>query len=107
MNIIIESVCDSYEPCPEMAKDPAKTLNHKWEFSERPWQRLHIDYAGPFLDYLWLIIVDAHSKWPIVIPTKDTSAEKTSEVLLDAFATHCFCEQIFSDNGSQFTSEIL
>ena len=52
-----------------------------------------------------IIIVDAHSKWPIVIPTKDTSAEKTSEMLLDTFATHGFCEQFVSDNGSQFTSE--
>ena len=103
----IESVSDSCKPCAEMAKDPAKTSHHKWEFPERPWQRLHIDYAGPFLDYMWLIIVDAHSKWPIVIPTKDTSAEKTSEMLLDTFATHGFCEQIVSDNGSQFTSEIF
>ena len=66
----IESVSDSCKPCAEMAKDPAKSSHHRWEFPERPWQRLHIDYAGPFLDYMWLIIVDAHSKWPIVIPTK-------------------------------------
>ena len=103
----IECVSDSCKPCAEMAKDPAKTSHHKWEFPERPWQHLHIDYAGPFLDYMWLIIVDAHSIWPIVIPTKDTSAEKTSEMLLDLFATHGFCEQIVSDNGSQFTSEIF
>ena len=89
----IERVSDSCKPCAEMAKYPAKTSHHKWEFPERPWQRLHIDYAGPFLDYMWLIIVDAYSKWPIVIPTKETSA-------LDTFATHGFCEQIVSDNGS-------
>ena len=56
---------------------------------------------------MWLIIVDAHSKWPTVIPTKDTSAENTAEILLDTFATHGLCEQIVSDNGSQFTSEIF
>jgi len=38
-----------------------------------------------------------------VIPTKNTSAENTTEMLLDTFATHGFCEQIVSDNGSQFT----
>ena len=101
----IESVSDSCKPCAEMAKDPAKSSHHRWEFPERPWQHLHIDYAGPFLDYMWLIIVDAHSKWPIVIPTKDTTAENTIEMLLDTFATHGLCEQIVSDNGSQFTSE--
>ena len=83
-----------------MAKDSAKMSHHKWEFPERPWQHLHIDYAGPFLDYMWFIIVDAHSKWPTVIPTKDTSAENTTKILLDTFATHGLCEQIVSDNGS-------
>ena len=62
----IESISDSCKPCAEMAKDPAKMSHHKWEFPERPWQRLHIDYAGPFLDYMWFILVDAHSKWPTV-----------------------------------------
>jgi len=85
-----------------MAKDPAKTSHHKWEFPERPWQCLRIDYASPFLDHMWFNIV---SKWPIVIPTKNTSAENTTEMLLDTFAIHRFCEQVVSDNGSQFTSE--
>jgi len=52
-------------------------------------------------------MVDAHSKWPIVIPTKDTSAENTVEMMLDTFATHGLCKQIVSDNGSQFMSEVF
>ena len=103
----IENMSDICKTCAEMAKDPAKTSHHKWEFPERPWQRLHIDFAGPFLNYMWFIMVDAHSKWPIVIPTKDTSAENTVEMMLDTFATHGLCEQIVSDNGSQFTSEVF
>ena len=75
--------------------------------SRRPWQRLHIDYVGLFLDYMWFIIVDAHFKWPTMIPTKDTNVENTIEMLLDTFATHGLCEQIVSDNGSQFNSEIF
>ena len=34
----------------------------------RPWQRVHIDFAGPFRNKNFLIVVDAHSKWPEVIP---------------------------------------
>ena len=33
--------------------------------------------------------------------------KKTSEMLLDTFATHGFCELIVSGNESQFTSEIF
>ena len=42
---------------------------------------------------MWLIIVDAHLKWPIVIPTKDTTGDNTTEMLLDTFATHGLCEK--------------
>ena len=49
-----ESVSDSCKPCAGMAKDPAKSSQHKWEFPGRPWQHLCINYAGPFLDHMWL-----------------------------------------------------
>ena len=29
---------------------------------ERPWQQIHIDFAGPFLSKMFLIVVDAFSK---------------------------------------------
>ena len=58
-----ECVSDNCKPCVEMAKDPAKTSRYQWEFLERPWQCLHINYTGPFLEFImWLIIVDAHKK---------------------------------------------
>ena len=34
-----------------------------WNWPTRPWSRLHIDYLGPFLGHMWLLIIDAHSKW--------------------------------------------
>ena len=50
---------------------------------------------------MWFIIIDAHSKWPIVIPSKKASTEATVEMMLDVFITHGLCEQIISDNGPQ------
>ena len=47
---------------------------------------------------MWFIIIDVHSKWPIVIPSKKASTE---EMMLDVFITHGLCEQIISDNGPQ------
>ena len=49
-----------------------KVLLHPWQYPQRPQQRLHVDYAGPILDLMY-----AHSKWPIVVPTKHTSIEAT------------------------------
>jgi hypothetical protein len=54
---------------------------------------------------MWLIVVDAMSKWPEAIPMSSTSAEATARALSRVFATHGFPKAIVSDNGPQFTSE--
>ena len=98
----IEETSNNCKECSELSRDPAKVLLHQWQYPQRPWQHLHTDYAGPFLDIMWFIIIDAPSKWPIVIPTKKASTEATVEMMLDVFTTHGLCEQIISDNGPQF-----
>ena len=50
---------------------------HPWEFPDRPWQRLHLDFAGPFKNFMWLIVVDTHSNWPEVLNFKLDQAEKS------------------------------
>ena len=45
-------------------------------------QRDHgIDFAGPFLGTMFLIVVDAYSKWTEVVPMTTTSTTKTVEEL--------------------------
>lgn len=51
---------------------------------------------------MWLIVVDAKSKWPEVISMNTTTAERTIEKLKDIFAIHGLPEQIVVDNGPQF-----
>ena len=77
---------------------------HPWEWPTKPWARLHIDHAGPFHGKLFLIIVDAHSKWIDVQIVNSTSAESTISKLRPIFATHGLPEQVVSDNGSGFAS---
>ena len=82
-----------------------KTPLHPLQFPKRPWQRLHVDFAGPFQGYVWLITVDAYSKWPEVIPMKVTTATRTIEELRTIFVRWGLSEQIVTDNGPQFISE--
>jgi len=37
---------------------------HQWDLTAETWQRLHIDFAVPYRDKMWLLIIDAYSKWP-------------------------------------------
>ena len=34
-----------------------------WSWPTRPWARLHLDYVGPVQGKMYLILIDAHSKW--------------------------------------------
>jgi len=92
------------EGCAFQQNNPAPCKTHPWETPSTPWQRLHIDFAGPFRGHTFLIVVDSFSKWPEVIPMTSTTAYNTVRVLLSLFATHGIPEHIGSDNGPQFVS---
>ena len=90
--------------CQSVRSTPPVAPLHPWIWPSKPWQRLHVDFAGPFFDRMFFIVIDAHSKWPEVIPMTSTTAGCTIWELRKLFAAHGLPEQIVSDNGSQFTS---
>ncbi|XP_060782844.1 uncharacterized protein K02A2.6 [Neoarius graeffei] len=91
--------------CQQTQKQPPPAPVHSWEWPTAPWQRIHVDYAGPFLDCMFLVVVDAYSKWPEVFIVKNATTTKTVEVLHTLFVRTGLPERLVSDNGSQFTSE--
>ena len=90
--------------CQEDRPNPPKAPLHPWDWPVRPWARLHIDHAGPFMGKLYLIVVDAYSRWIDVCIVHSTSAEATIQQLRSLFAVHGVPEQLVSDNGTGFTS---
>ncbi|XP_061504929.1 uncharacterized protein K02A2.6-like [Anopheles gambiae] len=97
----------SCEKCQTAAKTPAHSPHVPWPKSSSPWQRVHIDYAGPVEGDYFLIIVDAYSKWPEVIKTSSTTASATIAILRGIFARFGIPVTLVSDNGTQFTSGIF
>ena len=59
----IEKVSKSCEACHQAKQGPAKAPLNPWPWPSRPWQRVHLDFAGPFLGKSFLLEVDTHSKW--------------------------------------------
>ena len=54
---------------------------------------------------MFLVLVDAHSKWLEVVPVSAATSTATIEKLRAIFATHGLPERIVTDNGTVFTSE--
>ena len=105
MNTQLEGMVRSCEKCQHTRPLPAKAPLHIWPWPERPWLHINIDYAGPFLNKMFLVIVDAHPKWLEVLPVSNATTTVTIEQLLNVFTTHGLPYTIVSDNGSVFTSD--
>ena len=101
----IETYVRNCEQCALHQNNPKPISLHPWEYARYPWQRLHIDFAGPFLGSSYLIVVDAYSKWPEVVPMHTTTSQNTVKSLMTLFSTHGLPERIVTDNGPQFCSE--
>ena len=99
----IETLVKSCLTCQAVKSAPASALLHSWVWPKAPWRRIHIDFAGPFLGKMFLIIVDTHSKWPEVIVMPSTTSQTTIETLQTLFSRYDLPEQVVSDNGPQFT----
>ena len=68
-----------------------------------PWEHLSLDYYGPLKNgkYL-LVIVDDHSRYPLVKLVSSTSFKALKPVLDDTLATFGIPKQMRSDNGPPF-----
>ncbi|XP_018402050.1 PREDICTED: uncharacterized protein K02A2.6-like [Cyphomyrmex costatus] len=101
----IEEFVRNCRNCALAAKSPIKVPLSSWSLPEKPWQRVHIDFAGPLNGEYYFVLVDAFSKWPEIVPTQTITAQRTIDILQEIFARFGVPESLVSDNGTQFTSE--
>lgn len=90
--------------CQENRINEAEVPLYSWNIPDGPWERVHVDFAGPFQGKQWFILVDAFSKWVEVIPMKKITSERLINKLRELFARYGVPKQLVSDNGPSFTS---
>ena len=62
MDADIEKCVKLCSTCAQHSKQPAKAPLHNWDWPIGPWKRIHIDFAEPFMNKMFLIAIDSHSK---------------------------------------------
>lgn len=83
---------------------------HSIEKVEEPFHTVHIDHLGPFVRskhknaYL-LLIVDAFTKFVIIVPVKSTKSVHSIRAIKNYFHTFSVPKRIISDRGTSFTSK--
>ncbi|MFG1588194.1 DDE-type integrase/transposase/recombinase [Staphylococcus aureus] len=83
---------------------PVKNELAPWPEPSGPWERIHIDFAGPMEGWMFLIVVDAYSRWPEVVQVRSATTSSTLIELNRMFARYGNPKTLVSDNGTQFTS---
>lgn len=101
----IAETVKSCSACQGTKNQPQKAPLHPWAWATAPWERVHVDFAGPFLGKMFLVATDSHSKWPEVVIMSSTTSSKTIVVLRELFSCNGIPRHLISDNGPQFISE--
>ena len=106
INDEIEEATKACKACQDSRNLPAKSKPHPWKPAKKPWERIHADFCGPVNGDMYLIVVDAYSKWIEAINMKSsTTSPSTIRELRKLFATHGLPVMFCSDNGPQLKSE--
>lgn len=98
----IERISANCENCKSFQTAPNKAPFHPWLPAMQPWERIHVDYAGPYEGKMLLVVVDAFSKYPEVVILNSSTAEITIKTLHNLFAKFGIPKTLVTDNGTQF-----
>ena len=98
IDAVLEAVSKSCKACQEVQNSPASSPLHAWVWPTEPLVRIQVDFARQFLNRMFLVIIDACSKWPEVIEMSTApsgvSAARTIEELRRIFTVHGLPHQI-------------
>ena len=61
--------------------------------------RLHVDYEGPFMGKMFLLILDVHTKWMDIHITNSSTSQVTIEKLCQSFVIIIILNNYFVEGG--------
>ncbi|XP_063215516.1 uncharacterized protein K02A2.6-like [Bacillus rossius redtenbacheri] len=101
----IEQMVGQCADCQQQRANPPKVKEVKWAIEKEPWIRLHNkSFQGPFQEKVFLVLVDAHSKWSGVRRMHSMSSSAVIQALREIFSCHGIPQYLISDNGTAFVS---
>lgn len=101
----VEAMCRCCAVCAAEADAPPRRPPAPWPYPNQPWARIHADFLGPIDGKLYLVVVDARTKWLEVFNIPSTSAHHVISKFSELFGRWGVAKQLVTDNGPPFTSK--
>lgn len=101
----VETMIASCDVCIQLRPSPPRAPLAHWEFPPCPFYRIHIDFLGPIKGCVYLIAVDAHTKW-VEVYNMNTATSSAAVIgkLYEFMSRFGVPKTIVSDNGTAFCS---
>ena len=101
----IETAVKQCTGCAQVRNQPPTTTKHsQWPPCQEPWERVHLDFAGPMNNKMYLVLVDAESNWIEMASMPKATTQGVINFLRTVFTHMGLRKTIVTDNGTQFTS---
>ena len=101
----MDEVVKAFALCQSECSAPPRVILQPWPWPSTPWERVHVDFLGPFMGKMMFVAVDAHSKWPEAQIITSTTAAQTITTSREMFPRKRLPKQLVSDNGPQFRAQ--
>ncbi|XP_064470096.1 uncharacterized protein K02A2.6-like [Ornithodoros turicata] len=100
----VENAVKTCIPCQAVVQENIRTPIIMTKLPEGPWQNLALDFAGPFPDgqYL-LVLVDEYSRFPVIRTLKSLDTDRVTKALRDIFTLFGMPVKVKTDNGPPFS----
>lgn len=101
-------LCQKIAPKGRVKKTPLCTM----PIIEEPFKRVGVDLVGPLLKssegYKYILtLVDYATRYPEAVPLRNINAKTVAEALIGIYCRLGVPQEVLSDLGTQFTSEIM
>ena len=93
INQDIETKSKARHACISVSNTPAIAPLQPWSWPDKPWQRVHMDYADHRGQHFF-VLVDTHAKWPEVFPKQNTTTEEAIDIPRGLFASYGFPKEM-------------
>jgi len=111
----VVTYCRSCDKCQKLGKGgkPPKVPLVQVPIITEPWKRIAIDIVGPLptcdksKNRFILTVIDLATHYPEAIALTEHTAAQVAKALITVFSRFGFPSEILSDQGSDFTSELM